>query len=247
MYIYNFTLKTYLGTREEQQDYAYVGDEKGIVFAVLCDGMGGHLGGSIASKTAVKSFVKRFRETELNNIPNFYLHTVEEVNNTIYNLRDNNNKRLNAGSTIVSVIIKENKLYWLSIGDSRLYIIRDGKIMQITKDHNYMVILNNLLKENKIDVSDYSNRLAKGNSLISHLGMPELDIIDINIEPLDLKNNDILILMSDGLYKLLSDSQILEYSYMPINDYASKLYDLVIQVNTESKDNTTFIIIKAGD
>ena len=158
---YEIELRSDIGTREEQQDYAEFYKDEGMVFAVLCDGMGGHEGGYVASTTAVKSFIKDSAKIPLDSIPAFFINKTEETNNIIYNLSDSNGNRLMAGTTLVSVIINDDKLYWLSIGDSRIYIIRNNRIKQITKDHNYLFILDNMLKDNLICIDEYRKKAAE--------------------------------------------------------------------------------------
>lgn len=106
---YEYVLRTDIGTRDEQQDYADVKKYNGMVFAVLCDGMGGHKGGSEASHIAVNSFLANCDKMNTDNIPAFFINKAEYTNKLIYDLADENGKRLKAGTTLVSVIIKEDK------------------------------------------------------------------------------------------------------------------------------------------
>ena len=241
----DFDLKSFIGTREEQQDFAFVGECPDGIFSVLCDGMGGHRGGATASKTAVKQFVELAQNKKSGNIPDFYIRSVRMTNELIFNLKDKYGKRLNAGTTIVSVIISDKNLFWLSAGDSRLYIFRNGEIKQITKDHNYSLVLKEQFEKNLISESEYAKKKLKGGALVSYLGTSKLNYIDINLQPLVLKNNDIILLTSDGLYKCLTDDMISYFlSKQNIHLAATKMIEAVKGKNENSIDNTTFVLIK---
>ena len=239
-----YEIRTDIGTRDEQQDYAFASKNDGIVFAVLCDGMGGHKGGAIASKTAVKELSKRITNFDKENIPGFFINSLEDINSIVYNLRDDRKRRLNAGTTIVSIIIDNNKLYWISAGDSRLYIIRSGHIKQITNDHNLYLSLDSLLKGKKITKEEYQERSSKGNALISYLGVPQLELLDANIQPFLLLPNDYMLLTSDGLYKLMNEEMILQCMCDNTERFADSLMKNVKEAISEIKDNTTFILLK---
>lgn len=242
-----YSLKTDIGKRTEQQDYAYVGQINDIVFAIVCDGMGGKDGGSIASKTAVQLFVESAKEKPIENIPEFFLRTVEKVNDAVCSLTNNSGIRLNAGTTLTSIIVQKESLYWLSIGDSRLFIFRDGICKQITNDHNYKFILDSQLKKGEITKEFYNLNIHKGSALISYIGLNQLKTIDINFNPFVLKENDVIVLCSDGLYKALSDqemSRIINHNTeieLITDEIFTKAYNNMI-------DNTTFIVLKmVGD
>ncbi len=243
----SYEIRSEIGSRDEQQDYASVVESRGMVFAVVCDGMGGHRGGALASQTAADEFAKRFRESCGDNIPAFYIDTAETVNSIVYNLKGPKNRRLNAGTTIVSVVVNNNDLYWLSIGDSRLYIIRDKKIKQITKDHNLFLILDEMLRNGQISKEQYINKCENGNALTSFLGLPSLELIDMNVHPFLLQQEDIIIIATDGLYKSLNEEQILQCADSNIKESAEKLIRAVIETVSESKDNTSFIIMNVTE
>jgi len=239
-----YEIRTDIGNRTEQQDYAFASKENGIVFAVLCDGMGGHKGGAIASKTAVEEFSKRMKKINTENIPGYLIETIEDINSIVYNLRDDRKHRLNAGTTMVSVLIKGNNLYWVSAGDSRLYIIRSGCIKQITKDHNLFLTLDQLYKDNKITDDEYYAKSQKGNALISYLGIPNIELLDANIQPFALLPGDQILLATDGLYKTLDEEKIMSCFSTDIKSFADKLLQNVMDSVAENKDNTTYILLK---
>ena len=237
-----YKIKSFIGNRTEQQDSAdAVENEKGFL-AVLCDGMGGRNHGSEVSQFAVKGFVDMFKKTAFIKYPVFALKSAEALDRSIYN-----DIGKFCGSTLVSAYVdKNNNLYWLSIGDSRLYIFRRNKLRQITKDHIYIHSLQEKLENNLITQKEFDNMSWEGDALTSFLGMNGLDIVDINLEPLELISGDILLLSSDGLYKTLDEEIIngILSSGESVSDIADALIDFVIEKNEHDADNTTVIVAK---
>jgi protein phosphatase len=113
--------------------------------------------------------------------------------------------------------------------------------MQLTIDHNYLLVLDNGLASGRITQEEYDSEYYKGSSLISVLGMDELVRVDINTKPLELVGGDVLILMSDGLYKALDDDEIAQC----LSGDAQSCCDELMRRIEKSKlplDNTTFIV-----
>lgn len=230
-------LRTDIGTRTEQQDYASVSRKQETLLAVLCDGMGGMCGGAAAARSAAETFVHGFETESIQHVPTFLIQKAEQANALVAAMP-------HSGTTIVSVIVTENKLYWLSVGDSRLYILRNDSLIQVTTDHNYFLLLKELYESGRITMETYMAKAAKGNALISYLGMPKLDRIDISVEPLTLQSGDALLLCSDGVYDVLHEEILQTQLQLPAADAADMLIELIRSSSLEQKDNATFILLK---
>ena len=111
---------------------------------------------------------------------------------------------LRSGTTMVMVVIKDGYLRWTSVGDSKIYLIRKQEIFPLTNEHNYLF----MAEQRKDDESFEFNPQVRGDALVSYLGVGELPYIDISEKPLKLKEGDIVVLCSDGLYRSLSEEQI---------------------------------------
>ena len=197
------------GDRDDQQDSAgyLIGDKASLV--VICDGMGGHRGGKLASSIGIKSMISAFEgEEEKENVQDLFLQTVKEIDQTISDLKDEEDKPLQAGTTMVSVYICERTISWVSVGDSRLYLVRGEEMVQITKDHTYALALRENQEAGLISDSFYAQQYSSADALISFLGVDGLPVIDSNVEPFALRSGDRLLLMSDGLYKYVSDESM---------------------------------------
>lgn len=239
------------GTREYQQDAMYAEARGALAVAVLCDGMGGMNGGEKASNTGVSYFSRDLKEAwPVRNIPKFLDREAQRLDRAVYALTDDAGKRLNAGTTIVSAIISENNLYWMSVGDSRLYLIRDGKLQCLTAAHNYKTMLQEKLSAGVIDMNYYNAEIKQGEALTSYLGLGNIALIDKNIQPFALRGSDILLLCSDGLYKTLTDEQIqalVNESGGHLMLAGQRLIQTAKRWGAKGQDNTTLILLSMAD
>ncbi|MBQ3969086.1 MAG: serine/threonine-protein phosphatase [Clostridia bacterium] len=200
---------TTIGDRNEQQDcigYEIKPDE---IIAVLCDGMGGHAGGGIASQLVVEhmlnSYSASYPQTSIND---FFVENAIKLDKEVSELSNEDNTKMYAGTTIVSVIIRERTLYWLSVGDSRIYLFRNGKLARPTIDHNYSLLLDEQYASGEISTEDYSKEAHKGQMLVSFLGVGGLPMIDFSSTPFELISGDAILLTSDGMYRNLPEDEI---------------------------------------
>lgn len=239
-----------LGDREEQQDsFGYeIKPNEGLV--VVCDGMGGHNGGKLASSIAVDILIKKYAEKyPINNISEFLLDCIENADKMVASLTDESGECLHAGSTVVAVVIKEKILHWISVGDSRIYLFRNDELVQATEDHIYQKLLDEQRAQGEIDNVQYQNKSSKGEALISFLGVNGLPKIDVNVTPFALQKEDKILLVSDGLYKLVPNEDIgrILSNFNNIED-ALKALEAKVQRAAKNKnanrDNMTVSIIK---
>lgn len=236
-----------IGTRKNQQDSIYTSCGSDMAIAVVCDGMGGMEGGELASQLAIQILSQEYEERENQQIPEFYRRAVVHMDNGVSSLMRKDGEAMNAGTTVVSAVIQDDKLYWLSVGDSRIYIIRGNEFEQVTRDHNYKLRLDNLLQEELISQEEYLSRIAKGEALISYIGMGNVTLMDINPIPFQLCDQDVILLCSDGLYKRLEDEEIQKIvcKELPnVDKAAQKLTQVVMEKTTGSQDNTSVILMQ---
>lgn len=240
-------LSSIVGTRKNQQDSLYVKCDTDKTIAIICDGMGGMEGGELASQLAVRILAEDFEQETEEEMPAFFQKEAVKMDDAIASLVNEAGEAIKAGTTVVSVVIKEDKLYWLSVGDSRIYIIRGAEIVQINQDHNYKLLLDTDRKAGKISEEEYIARIGKGEALISYLGIGKLSLIDINYIPFQLMNGDVILLCSDGLYKRLDDQEIYEIIQAiepDMNKTASELTRIVMEKTFGSQDNTSVILMQ---
>lgn len=238
------TVCTYsdIGGRDTQEDSYAVAEQGGSLLAVICDGMGGCEGGALASRTAVQQLKTAFLEAEAAGA-DFYPERLEELDAAVYFLKDETGRRLTAGTTLVSVIVHENRLNWLAVGDSRLYIIRGQEAVQATRDHNYKEFLLNLLHDGIITEETFEEEREKHTALTSYLGMGNVKYYDLCSEPFMLQNHDVLLLASDGLYNTLDVLETVRRSNRTVSGIADSMMQALSHSPDQERDNTTFILI----
>ena len=236
----NIAYRINIGDREEQQDCLGLDKKEDSAMAVVCDGMGGLNNGAAASATAVRKLIDLYGANESDDIPLFFLESVDILDESVYRISEKERSSARTGTTIVSAFINNDGLYWMSVGDSRLYIIRNGAIVAATRDHNYNLLLEEMRKSN-IETKDED----KGEALVSFIGMGGIELMDISREPFVLKKDDRILLTSDGLYKLLSDEQIKDIVIKngSVEEVASELLAEALNQPVENKDNISFILI----
>jgi len=258
--VINTAMATHIGTREYQQDAAYVCDpvfdenEENLTYGILCDGMGGTAEGERASNEVVLFMANKIATLrEPDNIinlqnqdyfPVFLENTAHTANDLI--LKQNEEFKQGSGTTLLTVLLHGSSLYWLSVGDSRIYIIRGNEIVQTTKDHNYALEL-----QEKVDAGllsqEEANNDPKKDHLISYIGAPFLEHIDINRSPFQMQYNDIVLLCSDGLTKSLYDDEILEIITQSGSNLSETARLLTVEAFDRSPgalDNTTVVLMQ---
>ena len=235
-----------IGTRVSQQDACTVRkvEESRLVYAVLCDGMGGMAAGEIASNIAVNFLAKSIEhKVSGENLIEQMIAFTMAADMQINQLTNTAGEPLRSGTTMVMVVIKDGYLRWTSVGDSKIYLIRKQEIFPLTNEHNYLF----MAEQRKDDESFEFNPQVRGDSLVSYLGVGELPYIDISEKPLKLKEGDIVVLCSDGLYRSLSEEQI-KVMFLSENqdmERAAQMLTTAAAMNAmEEQDNTTVITLK---
>ena len=197
-----------IGRRDYQQDsfgQTAVLRNTGIL-AVLADGMGGLSGGERVSQKIVMEALTFGSTLQANQVPTALPGMVAGINRAVNQMLGPKGL-YTSGSTVVSALITGNALRWISVGDSRVYLYRDGQISQLSRDHD-------LLQDWMPDILGGKRSMAEalrdpnGRKLTSFIGMGELRHVDYNRTPIPLLPGDRVLLMSDGVYGTVSDAEM---------------------------------------
>ena len=243
---YYISEKSIIGTREEQQDNCCFRATDNAVFAVVCDGMGGTAGGAAASRIAMEKLKELYESKDIAEaFPDFFLRTIDILDESVVKLQKESLETSGAGTTIAAVAIENKNLYWLSIGDSRLYILRGNEIVQVTRDHNFALSLEQLTESERQEVLNKQGGKHRSDALISFIGIGGVKIYDINESGFRLQDGDKILLTTDGLTKLVEDTEILTTLKNSLPKESLKnLFDTATKKTTESQDNTTCVLIQ---
>ena len=239
---------SHIGTRAYQQDSTETGHGRGkLVFGILCDGMGGLEGGELASSTAAKTLALSLCEMDPTcDIPTFLEAQAHMLNQMIRALPALNGERGLSGTTLTAAVIINASLYWLSVGDSRIYIIREQEIAVVTRDHSYALTLEQRVREGKLTAVEAAGDPQR-DALISFLGMEELELIDFNRNAFALRDGDLVLLCSDGLYRSLCEADILDVIDRhrdDLNECARVLPLYAFDKAQGSHDNTSVVLLR---
>ena len=196
---------TSIGTRKSQQDSMCFDFGDSCTVCAVCDGMGGLSGGERASALAAQGMTRYLLEhAQAEDIPTEMGRAALRLNEEVKNLREPSNQKIEAGTTLTTVFLRNGELFWCGIGDSHIYLYRDGKLEQLNIDHNFGVQLDQMALEGSITQDEALHHPQRA-ALTSYLGIQELTLISGNRTPLPLRKGDVLIQCTDGLYRCLSD------------------------------------------
>ena len=191
-----------------QDSYSVFDLADGSVMAVVCDGMGGAKGGNIASEAAVRIISEKiksgFHEGMNENSMRLLLSSaIESANGSIFSMSCDNDELSGMGTTVVCAIIKNDTAFIANAGDSRLYIVDNNKISQITTDHSIV----QMMVDNGEITPEEAKDHPKKNVITRALGVDNSLRIDYARE--ELQDGDTVLLCTDGLTNYVDDASIL--------------------------------------
>lgn len=226
--------------RTMNQDYCFSSDSpigKLPNLYIVCDGMGGHKAGEYASRYTVERIVaavSRSRSEDPVRILRTAIHKANEI--LVIESREDKEKQ-GMGTTVVAATIIGNKMYVANVGDSRLYVI-NKTIEQITNDHSYV---EEMIRIGKIKRED-ARKHEKKNVITRAVGATEK--IKADFFEVELKENDTVLLCSDGLSNMVTDEVIRQIvSVSQEVDIIGKT--LVNEANKNGgQDNITVVVVK---
>lgn len=202
--------KTDVGkVRSNNQDFYLAGElPNGVTWAVVCDGMGGAMGGNIASETAAKIISEKLSSgyhegMNDNSVKHLIISAVESANAGVYSKSKSDEALHGMGTTAVVVVINSDTMYLAHVGDSRIYVVSKDNITQLTSDHSVV----QLMVDNGEITPEEAREHPKKNVITRALGVEDTVRIDYSQEVYN--ENEIVLLCTDGLTNYVSDEEIL--------------------------------------
>lgn len=244
--------QTDVGRRRKLNEDSFVVDAEASLYAV-CDGMGGHNAGEVASRMAIEaleSFIQKSHrekeitwpyglETELSFEGNRLKTAIKLANKRVYKAADNREDYTGMGTTAVAALVNGNVATIGSAGDSRVYLFRAGTLTQLTRDDSWVSAAwtEGILTSDEIDKHPLRNVITKA------VGAKESIEIDIVEHP--LASGDVIMLCSDGLHAMMNDEAILGV-VTPFPDTLEQAAAQLIDAANEAggKDNVTVVLVR---
>ena len=245
-----FSAHTDVGRVREQNEDNYLVDRK-LQLYLVCDGMGGHLSGEVASATAVnvvrEQLVARHEmldaylenpspETAFN-VSETFAEAVETASARIYERGMLNPEQRGMGTTLTGLLLRGERGFIAHVGDSRTYRVRAGKLEQLTEDHS---LYNAMLKSGaKLEGEEALGRLK--NAVTRAVGVQSA--VEVDTYEVELLPGDRFLLCSDGLTGYLDGDELCEVMQEPDND---QLVERLINIANErgGRDNITAVIVE---
>ena len=228
--------------RSNNEDACYVMPREKVF--IIADGVGGSNSGEIASRTAVNGIAKYVARNPMkgmaraDRIQKYFNNGIRDVNFAVLESSQRFEENRGMATTLVICYIRGNKMYVMNVGDSRAYLFRKGKLKQITEDHTYV---NSLLKAGVITPEQAEHHENK-NMITRAVGADYHIQADFVVTP--LKEGDIILLCTDGLYGEVSPDDIIR-KFKEGKTMGETCSDLIDMANENGgNDNITIICLK---
>lgn len=196
--------------RKNNEDTIYISPSHSpLNLYIVADGMGGHKAGEIASGYSVEiftDFIKSRTEEEINadNLLDTIVEGIQLCNTKLYEKSKESESFEGMGTTFTCAAVEKDTLYIAHVGDSRAYMCRKGELKQLTRDHSFVM---EMVKQGKLTLEEAHNHPNR-NVITRAVGSEKTILVDTVIEKLEPE--DKILLCSDGLTNMVSDTQIAE-------------------------------------
>ena len=239
--------------RKTNEDSFHIDPERGLF--ILADGMGGHAAGEVASKLAVDTIQKFLRisdadseitwpfefDESLSEGGNRIRAAIRLANREIVHHIQHKQDHRGMGTTVVTAVVAEDSCLIGHVGDSRAYLIRDGKIQQLTSDHTFV---NEQVQKGFMSPTEAQHHPAR-NILTRAVGSAEE--LDVDLTETRLESGDLILLCSDGLSSMVDDEAILQTLLKHPGDLDAGCRSLVALANENGGlDNVTVVLIRSA-
>ena len=240
---YQFAQTNRLGNRANNQDRCAVRETDDAVLLVVADGMGGHARGDLAAQTAVDVLSRRFlnHEGAIEDPAAFLERSLEAAHDQVVRVGMAQHPQIEPRTTCVACIVQGNRAWWAHAGDSRLYLVREGRTHTRTRDH---ATVEELIARGEIS-EDEARHHPMRNSVTQCLGgaitSPDVTLGEVD----ELREGDCFLLCSDGLWSALEEGELTGVTTAA--ELASALEDLAEQAEQASypnSDNISAVLLR---
>ena len=244
--------RTDVGRRRKINEDSFLVSPETSLFAV-CDGMGGHNAGEVASRMAIDtlaSFVEKSAiekeitwpwgiDANLSFDANRLKTGIKLANSRVFQAADNREELTGMGTTVVATIVTGNQLTIGSAGDSRCYLVRGGELRQLTRDDSWVsaALGEGILNSDDVEHHPLRNVITKA---VGARDSIDLDVVEHVLEP-----GDVVLLCSDGLHGMINDHQLVQL-LVPVPDSLEEATSRLIDAANEAggRDNVTVVLLR---
>ena len=229
----------------QEDDYGLIDphDEDRSEVLLLADGMGGHVSGDTASRTIVRTFAELYPGTE-GPIPDRLCICLDAANDALAAAIAENPGLSGMGSTVVAAVISPHGLDWISVGDSPLWLFREGELRRLNADHSMAPVLADLVAVGRMTEEEAATD-SQRHALRSAVMGDDIHLVDVSSQPVAVRPSDRVVLASDGLMTL-TDEQIAgilqERQEAPLAEVVTALIEAVEEAGHPRQDNTTVLL-----
>ncbi len=229
-----------IGKRNSNQDRVAYCYSRDALLLVVADGMGGHLHGEVAAEICVQFITQAFQKEARPTLRDPLIFLSQAVSNAHYAILDYAQvKKLSdiPRTTCVACVIQNSQAHWAHAGDSRLYHIRNGQVLHLTKDHSRLQLLidQGLVRPEELSTHPLRNRIY---SCLGGIQQPQIDYS----KRIPLRSGDVLALCSDGVWSHLDNMDMVRFLTVPdLGRGAARLMQTAEQAGGKYCDNLSMI------
>lgn len=232
----------WIGKRARQEDAYQIKYFPEGVLAVVCDGMGGHHDGALASTLATEAYVAAFEKLDDLPMPQRMREALDAANEAVHHSFET--RGVYGGTTLLAAFVGGGVLRWVSVGDSPLYVWRNGRLLHLNQDHSYRDMYRGYIGAGMTA----QEALRRGHVLRSAVTGEPLDLVDAPQLPYPLLPTDRILLASDGVESLLAPELLTQVGREILNDREGSLPVNIVEacqaLNDPYADNTTVVSIE---
>ena len=231
-----------LGARQMNQDRMGFSYSRDSLLMIVADGMGGHANGEIAAQITLQTIASQFQQRArpvIRDTAKFLTEVIVAAHKEIHRFRAVNQLPEAPRTTVVICLIQDGCAYWAHVGDSRLYLLRDGQVVLRTKDHTKV---QRLVDEGYI-TQEQAYLHPERNKVLNCLGAPMEPRVELSkVEA--LHKGDVLLLCSDGLWSAMTDKELAQaFMNAQVTESLPDILERAVQRLGRSADNATGIAL----
>jgi PPM family protein phosphatase len=234
---HTFKSNTGLKRLENEDSLGVYEVEEGLL-AIVCDGLGGNNAGEIASKLTVDTIYEKFRSLDNLDYMERIKQAIIDANSAVIKKSEEDLELKGMATTAEVLFLKDDNAYWGHVGDSRIYIVKNGKLKQLTKDHS---LVQKLVDEGYLTLKEAENHPNK-NIIMRALGDSENIDVDVSKQKLNSKDEMVFFMCTDGVSNLVQDHELEKIiKSKDLEIIPDKIADIVEERG--APDNYSFVII----